>query len=231
MIGQLCSQVKDRLADIITLPMAREPRLLDVSVPLAAGMVTYPGNPEFELQAVKRMSEGASSNVSKLVLGTHTGTHVDAPRHFFDNGVAVESLPLDLLIGRARVIQIHRRGAITREDLAEAGLREDLRVLLKTQNSAFWRDQAFRQEFTHLAESGARYLVEQGVKVVGIDSLSVEQFEKPGAPAHRALLSGGVIIIEGLNLADVEAGMYEMYCLPLPVRGGDGAPARVVLKR
>jgi arylformamidase len=231
MIGQLCSQVKDRLADIITLPMAREPRLLDVSVPLVAGMVTYPGNPEFELQAVKRMSEGASSNVSKLVLGTHTGTHVDAPRHFFDNGVAVESLPLDLLIGRARVIQIHRRGAITREDLAEAGLREDLRVLLKTQNSAFWRDQAFRQEFTHLAESGARYLVEQGVKVVGIDSLSVEQFEKPGAPAHRALLSGGVIIIEGLNLADVEAGMYEMYCLPLPVRGGDGAPARVVLKR
>jgi arylformamidase len=231
MIGQLCSQVKDRLADIITLPMAREPRLLDVSVPLVAGMVTYPGNPEFELQAVKRMSEGASSNVSKLVLGTHTGTHVDAPRHFFDNGVAVESLPLDLLIGRARVIQIHRRGAITREDLAEAGLREDLRVLLKTQNSAFWRDQAFRQEFTHLAESGARYLVEQGVKVVGIDSLSIEQFEKPGAPAHRALLSGGVIIIEGLNLADVEAGMYEMYCLPLPVRGGDGAPARVVLKR
>jgi arylformamidase len=231
MIGQLCSQVKDRLADIITLPMAREPRLLDVSVPLVAGMVTYPGNPEFELQAVTRMSEGASSNVSKLVLGTHTGTHVDAPRHFFDNGVAVESLPLDLLIGRARVIQIHRRGAITREDLAEAGLREDLRVLLKTQNSAFWRDQAFRQDFTHLAESGARYLVEQGVKVVGIDSLSIEQFEKPGAPAHRALLSGGVIIIEGLNLADVEAGMYEMYCLPLPVRGGDGAPARVVLKR
>jgi arylformamidase len=211
--------------------MTREPRLLDVSVPLAVGMVTYPGNPEFELQAVKRMSEGASSNVSKLVLGTHTGTHVDAPRHFFDNGVAVESLPLDLLIGRARVIQIHRRGAITREDLAEAGLREDLRVLLKTQNSAFWRDQAFRQEFTHLGESGARYLVEQGVKVVGIDSLSVEQFKKPGAPAHRALLSEGVIIIEGLNLADAEAGMYEMYCLPLPVRGGDGAPARVVLKR
>jgi arylformamidase len=218
-------------ADIITLPMARESRLLDVSVPLAAGMVTYPGNPEFELQAVKRIAEGGSSNVSKLVLGTHTGTHVDAPRHFFDTGAGVEALPLDLLIGRTRVVQMNRRGGITREDLAEAGLREDLRVLLKTQNSGFWRDHEFRQEFTHLTESGARYLVEQGVKVVGIDYLSVEQFKKPGAPAHRALLSEGVIIIEGLNLADVEAGMYEMYCLPLPVRGGDGAPARVVLKR
>lgn len=211
--------------------MGRESRLLDVTVPLAPGMVTYPGNPEFEFQAVKRISEGGSSNVSKLVLGTHTGTHVDAPRHFFDNGAAVEALPLDLLIGRARVIEVTRSGSITREDLAGSGLHEDLRVLLKTPNSAFWRDREFREDFTHLAESGARCLVEQGVKLVGIDYLSIEQFKKPGAPAHRALLGAGVIIIEGLNLADVEAGTYEMYCLPLPVRGGDGAPARVVLRR
>ncbi len=211
--------------------MAGQPRLLDISVPLVSGMITFPGNPEFELQPIKRIADGGSSNVSRLVLGTHTGTHVDAPKHFFDGGAGVEALPLDLLIGRARVIQMSRRGGITQDDLATAGLREDLRVLLKTQNSAFWKDQDFRQDFTHLTESAARYLVEQGVKVVGIDYLSVEQFKKPGAPAHRALLSEGVIIIEGLNLAEVEAGMYEMYCLPLPVRGGDGSPARVVLKR
>lgn len=210
--------------------MAGASRFIDVSVPLAPGLATFPGNPEFELQAIKRIATGGSSNVSRLVLGTHTGTHVDAPRHFFDDGAPVDALPLDLLIGRTRVIQIGRRGGITREDLASAGLREDLRVLLKTPNSGLWND-AFREDFTYLTESGARYLVEQGVKVVGIDYLSIEQFKKPGAPAHRALLSQKVIIIEGLNLADAEPGMYEMFCLPLRVSAGDGAPARVVLKR
>jgi arylformamidase len=128
------------------------------------------------------------------------------------------------------VVEITKRGGITREHLAAANLREDLRVLLKTPNSAFWNEPAFRQDFTYLDESAASYLVEQGVKVIGIDYLSVEQFKKPGAPAHRALLSRNAIIIEGLNLSDAAPGMYEMYCLPLPVTGGDGAPARVVLK-
>jgi arylformamidase len=205
-------------------------RFIDVSVPLKTGMPAFPGNPEFELHAVKRIADGGSSNVSRLVLGTHTGTHVDAPRHFFDNGATVEALALELLIGRARVVELVKRGGITRDDLAAAGLREDLRVLLKTPNSAFWNDQAFHQDFTYLDESAASYLVEQGVKVIGIDYLSVEQFKKPGAPAHRTLLSSNAIIIEGLNLSDAAPGMYEMYCLPLPVTGGDGAPARVVLK-
>ena len=205
-------------------------RFIDVSVPLKAGMPSFPGNPDFELHAVKRIAAGGSSNVSRLVLGTHTGTHVDAPRHFFDNAATVDALALDLLIGRARVVEIAKRGGITREDLAAANLREDLRVLLKTPNSAFWNEPGFRQDFTYLDESAASYLVEQGVKVIGIDYLSVEQFKKPGAPAHRALLSRNAIIIEGLNLSDAAPGMYEMYCLPLPVTGGDGAPARVVLK-
>jgi arylformamidase len=211
--------------------MARVQKLLDVSVPLGKGLPTYPGNPPFELQALKRIADGASSNVSRMVLGTHTGTHVDAPRHFIDDGPGVDALPLDLLIGRARVIEITRRGAIVADDLESAGLREDLRVLFKTSNSALWNSDVFHEDYTHLSEAGARYLVDQGVKVVGVDYLSVEQFKKPGAPAHKALLSNGVIIIEGLNLAEAEPGMYEMYCLPLRVAGGDGAPARVVLKR
>ncbi|HXG55718.1 MAG TPA: cyclase family protein [Vicinamibacterales bacterium] len=211
--------------------MARVPKLLDVSVPLVAGLPAFPGNPDFELQPIKRISEGGSSNVSRLVLGTHTGTHVDAPKHFFDDGAGVEALRLDLLIGRARVVEITRRGGIGPEELAAAGLREDLRVLLKTSNSALWNSDTFHEDYTHVTEAGARYLVEQGVRVVGIDYLSIEQFRKPGAPAHRMLLSNGVIIIEGLNLAEAEPGMYEMYCLPLPITGGDGAPARVVLKR
>jgi arylformamidase len=211
--------------------MARVPKFLDVSVSLAAGIPAYPGNPEFELQPIKRIAEGGSSNVSKLVMGTHTGTHVDAPRHFFDGAAGVDALPLDLLLGRARVVEITKRGGIDQEDLAAAGLREDLRVLLKTSNSALWNGEGFHQDYTYLTEGGARYLADQGVKVVGIDYLSVEQFKKAGGPAHRALLSQSIVIIEGLNLAEAEAGMYEMYCLPLRVAGGDGAPARVVLKR
>jgi arylformamidase len=209
----------------------RVTRFLDVSVPLAAGVPAYPGNPEFELQPIKRIAEGGSSNVSRVVMGTHTATHVDAPLHFFDGTLAADELALDLLIGRTRVVDMPRRGGITAGDLARAGLREDLRVLLKTPNSALWNGTAFKQDYTYLAEDGARYLVDQGVKVVGIDYLSIEQFKKAGAPAHRTLLAQGVIIIEGLDLSEADPGMYEMYCLPLRIAGGDGAPARVVLKR
>ena len=145
--------------------------------------------------------------------------------------MAVDALSLDLLVGRTRVVEINKRGGIGPEELREAGLREDLRVLLKTPNSALWNGEGFHTDYTHLTDAGARYLVAQGVKVVGIDYLSVEQFKKAGAPAHRALLGSGVIVIEGLNLSDVDAGQYEMYCLPLRLANGDGAPARVVLKR
>jgi arylformamidase len=210
--------------------MASAPRLYDVTVPLAVGLPAFPGNPEFDVQAVKRIAEGASSNVSRLVIGTHSGTHVDAPRHFFDDGAGVEALRLETLVGRARVLAFDRGGGITMQDLEGGKIDGDERILLKTPNSSRWSEGQFYQDYTYLDESGARYLVDRGVRLVGIDYLSIEQFKKPGAPAHRALLSAGVIIIEGLNLSGVEPGSYEMYCLPLPVTGADGAPARVVLK-
>ena len=172
--------------------MARVPKFLDVSVPLAAGIPAYPGNPEFELQPIKRIADGGSSNVSKLVMGTHTGTHVDAPRHFFDDGAGVDALPLELLLGRARVIEITKRGGIGTDELAAAGLREDIRVLLKTLELARCGTATGSTRTTPTStEDGARYLVEQGVKVVGVDYLSVEQFKKPGAPAHHVLLGAG----------------------------------------
>src|SRR6185436_8208473 len=212
--------------------MPRAQRLVDVSVVLAPGLATYPGNPEYEITPVERIAAGDSSNNSRLVMGTHTGTHVDAPKHFFDDKPGVDALALDLLVGRARVIDLPHRGGITEQHLAAAGLREDLRVLLRTPNSALWNaHDGFHTDYTYVAEDAAKFLVAQGVKLVGVDYLSVEQFKKPGAPAHRALLGNGVIIIEGLNLSDAEPGPYEMYCLPLKIKDGDGAPARVVLKR
>ena len=212
--------------------MPRATRLIDVSVMLRPGIPTYPGNAPFEFEPVKRIANGDSANVSKIVMGTHSGTHLDAPKHFLDDKPGIDALPLDLLIGRARVIDVPVRGGITEAHLAASGLREDLRVLLRTPNSALWNSQqGFREDYTYVSEGAARYLVDQGVKVVGVDYLSVEQFHKPGAPAHHALLGNGVIIIEGLDLSEAEPGQYEMYCLPLRIDGADGAPARVVLKR
>jgi arylformamidase len=206
-------------------------KLIDVSVPIDASLPTYPGNTPFSLEPIKRLARGDSSNVSTLHLSAHSGTHVDAPRHFFDNAPGVEGLPLEMLDGRARVIEVTSRKGIGADSLAGADLSEDIRVLIKTSNSRLWGSPEFHRDYIGVTEDGARYLLEHGIKVVGVDYLSVEEFKKPGAPAHHILLGAGIIVIEGLNLRDVEPGVYEMFCLPLPVTGSDGAPARVVLRR
>jgi arylformamidase len=206
-------------------------RLIDVSVPLDAELPTYPHNTPFSLEPIKRIARGDSSNVSTLHMSAHTGTHVDAPRHFFDAGAGTESLALELLMGRARVIEIASRAGIAAEDLAPIDLSDDIRVLIKTHNSRLWGSPEFHQDYVGVTDSGAKYLVEHGIKVVGVDYLSVEKFHNPGAPAHHVLLGAGTIVIEGLNLRDVDPGVYEMFCLPLRIVGSDGAPARVVLRR
>ena len=206
-------------------------KLIDVSVPLDQSLASYPNNLPFSLEAIKRIARGDSSNVSALHMSAHTGTHVDSPRHFFDEGTGTEALALEMLIGRTRVIELRPRAGITAEELASVDLSEDVRVLIKTPNSKLWGDPEFHKDYVGVTESGAKYLVEHGIKVVGVDYLSVEVFKTPGAPAHHVLLGGGTIVIEGLNLRDVEPGIYEMICLPLKVVGSDGAPARVVLRR
>jgi arylformamidase len=205
-------------------------KLIDVTVPLDHNVPVYPGNTPFRVEPIKRISHGATSNLSTLHMSAHSGTHVDAPRHFFDAGPAVEDLPLELLCGRARVIETASAAGIGPDELQEHDLSSDLRVLIKTRNSGLWSSPEFHPEYVGVTEGGARYLVEHGVKVVGVDYLSVEQFKKPGAPAHHVLLGAGTIVIEGLNLLTVTPGVYEMFCLPLRVVGADGAPARVVLR-
>ena len=206
-------------------------KLIDVTVPLDSNVPTYPGNTPFQLEAIKRLAQGDSSNLSTLHLSAHAGTHVDAPRHFFDEGPGTEQLALEMLCGRARVIELTTRKGITSQDLAEFDLTEDVRLLIKTHNSRLWGMPVFHDDFIGVTESAARFLVEHGVKLLGVDYLSVEEFKKPGAPAHRTLLGAGTIVIEGLNLRDVEPGTYELFCLPLSIVGADGAPARVILRR
>jgi arylformamidase len=164
-------------------------------------------------------------------MSVHSGTHVDAPRHFFDDGAGTEALALDLLMGRARVIEVASRAGIAAADLAGEDLSEDVRLLIKTRNSQLWGSAEFRADYVGVTESGAQHLVAHGIKLVGVDYLSVEKFKTPGAPAHHVLLGNGTIVIEGLNLRDVEPGIYDLYCLPLRIVGSDGAPARVVLRK
>jgi arylformamidase len=205
-------------------------KLIDVTVPLDANLPVYPGNTPFTLEPIKRLARGDSSNVSTLHLSAHAGTHVDAPRHFFDDGIGADLLSIDLLCGRTRVIEVGSRRSIGPDELAAAEWSESIRVLIKTSNSRLWGSPEFHADYTGVTEAGARFLIERGVKVLGVDYLSVEQFKEPGAPAHHVLLGGGTVIIEGLNLRDVQPGLYDMYCLPLRVVGSDGAPARVVLR-
>jgi arylformamidase len=206
-------------------------KLIDVTVPLDAGLPTYPGNTPFTLEANKRLARGDSSNVSTLHLSAHAGTHVDAPRHFFDDRPGAEGLPLELLIGRARVVEIRSTRNIGADELAELNLSGELRVLFKTENSRFWGTSDFRPDYVGVTSAGAECLVASGIRVVGVDYLSVEPFKTPGAPAHRALLGAGAVVIEGLDLREVEPGIYDMLCLPLRIVGADGAPARVLLRQ
>jgi arylformamidase len=206
-------------------------KLIDVSVLLDAHLPTYPGNTPFTLESVQALARGDHANVSAIHMSVHAGTHVDAPRHFIATGAGVESLPLEMLCGRARVIEVTTRRGITPEDLAGIDLSEDVRVLIKTHNSRMWGSPEFHTDFIGVTAAAARHFIDRGVKVLGVDYLSVEVFRTPGAPAHHALLSSGVIIIEGLDLRDVEPGVYDMFCLPLRIVGADGAPARVILRR
>jgi arylformamidase len=206
-------------------------KLIDVTVPLDATLPTYPGNTPFTLEAVKRIARGDSSNVSTLHMSAHGGTHVDAPRHYFDDAPGADALALELLLGRTRVVEITSRSGIGAEELVDLDLSDDIRILFKTTNSRLWGSPEFHTDYVGVTASGAEHLIAHGIKVVGVDYLTVEEFKKPGAPAHHVLLGGGAIIIEGLNLRDVEPGIYDMLCLPLRVVGADGAPARVLLRR
>jgi arylformamidase len=206
------------------------PRLYDISLPVTNDVVVYPGNPPVRLAPQQEMSKGGSSNVSLLSFGSHTGTHVDAPGHMIDGAAGVDRLALDVLMGPAMVVALADDVmAVGESELRSFQLDGQRRVLLKTRNSRFIRDGEFHKDYTYLAPDGAAYLVDLGVRLVGIDYLSIEQFRSGHHRTHKTLLGAGVVIVEGLDLSAVPAGAYELRCLPLLLSGLDGAPARAVL--
>ena len=202
--------------------------IIDISVPIRPGMVVYEGDPPVDLELVRSLAEGASANLSRLDFGVHAGTHVDAPVHFIDGAPGAEALPLDVLVGLAHVVDATR----VQDVLDEAALRGLAlpegaeRLIFKTPNSRLWESDEFERDFVRMDGGGARYLVDRGVRLVGIDYMSVGDEE-----AHVELLRAGVVPLESVDLRGVEPGAYHLVCLPLRVVGSDGAPARAVLIR
>jgi arylformamidase len=204
--------------------------IYDVSVPLRPEMPTYAGEPGPKLEHLKRIAAGDSANVTALSLGSHTGTHVDAPHHFLDGRSTVEAMPLEALVGLAQVIEFAERRHVTAADLEAASIPPGTtRLLLKTPNSRFWNDDDFHTDFIGLTGDAAEWLVAHGFALVGIDYLSIERFRSPEHEVHKKLLEANVIIVEGLDLRAVPPGQYTMACAPLKVVGAEGAPARVFL--
>jgi arylformamidase len=202
--------------------------IIDISVPIAPGMIVYEGDPEVHLERALSIEDGATANVSRLDFGVHTGTHVDAPVHFIEDAAGAEALSLDVLIGDAYVVDAMAiEGSLDEPALKDLALPEDAqRLVFKTQNSRLWDSEEFSHDFIRLTGDGARHLISRGVRLVGIDYLSIGDEE-----AHVELLHAGVVPLEGLDLRRVDPGPYRLVCLPLRIVGADGAPARVVLLR
>jgi arylformamidase len=204
---------------------------IDVSVPVRAGMVHYPGDPPVKIERIQTIGSDSEANLTKIDMSAHTGTHMDAPLHFFEDDPGIESFPLEIAMGPARVIAIEGNEPIDRGQLEGLEIESGDRVLFRTTNSDRpWADRDFDPDFVYVSLEAAELLGEVGVALVGVDYLSVGGAGREGAETHRALLGAGAWVVEGLDLSSVESGDYELICLPIKLVGSDGAPARVLLR-
>lgn len=207
-------------------------RWIDISVALHNDMGHWPGDPPVIIARTSDLEHGDPATVSKLSMGSHTGTHMDAPRHFLRGGKGLDEMPLETTLGSARVIAIRDSTVITSDELRRHQVRPGERLLFKTRNSTrCWKADRFVKDFVSLAPDAARFLAQHRVRMVGVDYLSVGSYrERNGVEVHRTLLGAGIWILEGLNLSRVRPGMYHLLCLPLKIRSSDGAPARAILR-
>jgi arylformamidase len=204
--------------------------IYDVTVSLRPGMPTWDGEPGPAYRPIKQIGvDGEPAQVSLLTIGTHCGTHVDAPSHFIAGAGGVETLPLEALVGPCRVVEILAAPLIQPRDLERTGAGAQ-RLLIKTRSGSLWDDPAFRRDFVALAPAAAQWLVAHDVLLVGIDYLSVDPYGAEPAAVHLTLLGAGVVVLEGLDLRAVPPGWYDLAALPLKLAGADGAPARVILR-
>jgi len=205
--------------------------IYDVTVPISNSMPVWPGDPPVKLSPKSHLSRDKTHTVrlTAIEMGSHTGTHIDAPFHMIDNGKRLEEFSLEILTGKVTVFDIPNVQSLGRTELERLNWSGVERVLFKTENSRHWQDGKFYEQFVYLAPDGAELLVQKGVRLVGIDYLSIDQFKSKSHPSHFVLLKMGIPILEGLNLNMVPAGEYTLIALPLNLQDADGAPARVIL--
>ena len=200
-------------------------------MPLKSGMVTWPGDPAVAIDLLASIEKGSICNVTRMAMSAHTGTHMDAPRHFIQDGITMEQMPLDATIGPCRVIAIEDTAAIRRAELEPHNIQPAERILFKTANSArCYQTDAFYDDFIYVSNEAAKYLAERRVRTVGVDYISIGGFHKDLVRTHLTILGAGIWVIEGLNLSAVAPGAYDLICLPLKMPGADGAPARAILR-
>ncbi|OQY99488.1 MAG: hypothetical protein B6D35_09080 [Candidatus Brocadia sp. UTAMX2] len=207
-----------------------KPPFYDVTLTISDTLITWPADPAVSIRKTSLISRGDPCNLSELTFGSHCGTHIDVPYHLKENGISVDHIPLDALIGNAKVFEIKNKEKIDAENLKSLEIEKCERVIFKTINSTYWKHSAFIEDFVYLTQAAAAYLAMHNVKLVGIDYLSVDKFDRVHADVHHILLNKGIIIIEGLDLNEVKPGEYELIALPLKIKDGDGSPARVVLR-
>lgn len=204
---------------------------IDVSVPLTSGMAHWPGEPTPNFELISDMQTGSIANVTMCRMVAHTGTHMDAPRHFVADGKTVDAFPFEVGIGPARVIEVPDVDIVTSKQLEGKGIQAGDRVLIKTRNSnEHWTTQDFQEDYVGIDSSAAKFLVSTGVQLVGVDYLSVGVYHGDNPETHQTLLGAGVWIVEGLALGPIKEGIYEMICLPLRIQGCDGSPVRAILR-
>jgi arylformamidase len=206
--------------------------IYDVTLPLGPATPLYPGDPPFVMEMYRHIATGESSNGSRLAMGSHNGTHIDAPLHFIAGGLSVDQIPPEALVGPCVLVDVGDADSITADVLKRLNLAGRKRILFRTKNSA-WIGKRFQEPFIGFSADGAKYLAQLGPVLIGIDSPSLDPRGTPGYPAHVAILGSGKIMgaIEWLNLTGLETGDYEIFCGPLPVVGAVGAPCRVLLRR
>lgn len=207
-------------------------KFIDISVPVSTNLPIWPGSPAIELKRRLDLDRGDIANDTTLHFSVHTGTHVDAPLHFLPEGSSVEQMPLEILIGLVMVADLSNVDVVTPAALEQLAIpTETERLLIRTRNSRLWQSgvREFQPDFVALTADAAQWVVDREIRLIGVDYLSVQRFQD-SSETHLILLQAEVVIIEGLNLAQVPAGEYELFCLPLKLAGVEGAPARAILR-
>jgi arylformamidase len=204
--------------------------IIDISLELSNNTIVWPGDPKINIEKKVSIQDGAVCNVSSIEMGVHSATHIDAPYHFIDDAETIESISLDILVGTCYVVEIDDIDSIKKENLNSIDFNKYKRILFKTKNSSYYKKREFNKEFVHIDIDTAKYLAEKGVKLIGIDYLSIEGFYSDGS-VHKEILKNKIVALEGIDLSMVQAGEYELICLPLKLIGTDGAPARAILRK